>query len=150
MRVALVLALALPLAGPAAAQGRCLLGCEQVTTGAEAATRAQAALGLILPPEATVVGLVEGGFQDAFVQLRVDVAEDGLDAVLKSLGADRAAVRTGPDAGLGPAGPSWWEEARQGELRFAPATLPGFAFAVVGVGQGKGSGWTLLVWAFQT
>lgn len=144
------LALALALAGPAAAQDRCLATCDEVTTGTEAAARAPAALGVALPPGAAVVGLVEGGFQDAFVQVRIEVPRDGLEAALKSLGTHPAALRPDPDAGLGPPGPAWWEDARQGDLRLAPAALPGFAHAVVAVTPGDGSGLTLLLWAFQT
>jgi hypothetical protein len=144
------LVLALALAGPAAARDRCLAACDEVMTGAEAAARAQSALGVALPPGAAVAGLVEGGFQDAFVQARIEVPRDGLDAALKSLGTHPAALRPDRDAGLGPPGPAWWEDARQGELRLAPAAFPGFAHAVVAVTPGDGSSLTLLLWAFQT
>lgn len=147
MRALLV---ALCLGGPAAAQDRCAVACDQVTTGAEAAARAEAALGVALPPGATVVGLVEGGFQDAFVQARIEVERGAMEAVLKRLGIDRTLVRPQPGADLGPPGPEWWEEARRKDPWLATATLPRFAYAVVGVAPGAGKGFTLLVWAFQT
>ncbi len=147
MRAAVVLALA--LAGPAAGQDRRLVACDEVTTGAEAAARAQAALGVDLPPGATVIGLVEGGFQDAFVQARIEVA-GSLDAVLRTLGTNQAALGPDPAAHLGPTGPAWWEDARRRKLRIAPAALPGFARATVAVAPGEEADWTLLLWAFQT
>ncbi len=148
MRAALLLILA--LVGPAAAQDRCIAPCDEVTTGVEAAARAEAAPGVVLPPDATMIGPVEGGFQDAFVQARVDVEPGATPVALKRLGIEPTAIRPGRGADLGPPGPAWWQEARRTDLLFVPATLPGFAHAVVGVRPGDGTGYTLLIWAFQT
>lgn len=143
------LLLALSLAGPAVAQDRCIAACAEVTTEAEAAKRAQAALGLALPTGATVVGLVEGGFQDAFVQARIEVERSAMDALLKRLGIERTMARPSPDAYLGPPAPAWFEDVRSRDPWFAPATLSRFAHAMVGVAPGEGTGFSLLLWAFQ-
>lgn len=149
------LLLAISLAGPLAAQDRCAVACDVVTTGQEAAARAEAALGAALPEGAAAVGLVEGGFQDAFVQARLEVEREAMAATLKRLGVERATVGPRPVLDLGPPGPPWWEEARRGGpgsgLWFGPASLPRFAHAAIGMGpSGDGEGYTVLVWAFQT
>ena len=146
----------LSLAAPAVAQDRCIVACDVVTEGADAAARVEAVLGIPVPPEAEVVGLVEGGFQDAFAQARFEADGPALDALLAAIGAKRGdlTLRDDPYASpyAGDDGPSWWDVTGTRKILGAEGALPGYAYTTLLARppRGERARWTVYLWAFQT
>jgi hypothetical protein len=145
--------LALPLAAlarPAAAG--CLIFCDEaVREGAEATAAFTALLGSDLPEGATVTHLLEGGFQDGFVQVRLDASPTAADTLLARLGTARDRLQPGTGQGFGATAADWWPEPTDRLLR-GEVRLAHFAFAeaaLAGPGGGSASE-TLFLFAFET
>lgn len=145
-----LLVLALLTARPAAAI--CLsLSCDTEYSRAEATERLSAMLGA-LPEGVEVERLLQGGFQDVFVQARLSVDEAGLRAVLDWAQVSKGDLRSGTSPYLGPEGPAWFDWARQDGLRMAEGlTDVGRELAVAVAPDPEAPGrWRVFLYAFAT
>lgn len=145
---ALLLALAWAL--PAAAQDRCLVACDEATEGLEAAERLAVHLDYPLPDSVQVVGLVEGGFQDAFIQARLEVPEGDLTRLLSDLALDPAELAPRRSESFGPTGFGWWDAETRDGLLVGYGDLNAYDWTLVGVTPSDEGVTTVYLWAFQT
>jgi hypothetical protein len=149
--IALALAAALA-AGPARTEEACwLLGCDDVSRGEAAAALLRHDLGGPLPPGTKVVGLLQGGFQDRFVQARLSVEEADLPALLATLRVSEADLAPTDAPYLGPSAPAWFDwEAREG-LRVGNGWTGTLAHVTVAVAPDRAdpNRWVVYLWGFQ-
>lgn len=143
------LLLALALGAPCSAQDRCIVACDATSTGPEAADRLALHLDHPLPGGVAVVGLVEGGFQDAFIQARLEVPAANLGRLLRDLALDPAGLAPRADEDFGPPGPAWWDPENEDGLVVGHGNLDAFASTLMGVVPGE-TATTVYLWAFQT
>ena len=119
---------------------------------AEAQARLEGWLGAALPPGSEVEHLREGGFQDTFVQARLEVDEAGVAMLLGALGLAAADLRPAGPRHDPEADPPWWNwQGREG-LKGAEGSLPDLPFASLHLAPvpGEPGRWTAFLWAFQT
>ncbi len=143
-----VLALIATFAGPA--QALCLLGCDAEITGVEATARLADLLGAPLPPGAKVLGLVEGGFQDAYLQARVSVSEPEFGQLLALMGVKRSDLSATTTPDLGPPAPAWFDPRVSEDLRSAIGDIPSFAYVTIVVAPEPDDRYSMWIWAFRT
>lgn len=146
-----VLALALVLAATAA-EAQCFLACDEVHFGAEAVQRLRFDLGGPLPDGTKVVGLLEGGFQDRFIQARLSVEEKDLDTLLSALHVERADLAASSEPYLGGNGPAWFDwEGREGLVVTEGWTGSLDHVTVAAAPDAEGPRrWVVYLWGFQT
>ena len=147
------LALAVPVLS-APAQAGCLIVCPK--NGEVPAARAPATfariLGQPLPGEVALEGMIDGGFQDRFIQVKLRATGDGLARLLSILKVDPAAMGPMGDrqTTINPA--AWWDIDARPDLLGADAALAGFPHAFVARARDPDDAarWVVYVLAFQT
>jgi hypothetical protein len=152
---ALAAMLALPLATPPQpARAGCLIFCpknDEVPAARAAQTFARV-LGQPLPKGVIVLGMIDGGFQDRFIQVKLRATDAGAVAVLAALGVAPAAMgpMDGRQTTINPA--AWWDIDTRPDLRGTDARLAGFpyAFAARARDPADPARWLVYVLAFQT
>lgn len=135
--------------------------CEQhkVTQGPEAATRLAGYLGGPLPDGVVVSHLLEGGFQDSFIVVRLEANDPGLQQFVKLLGLTDEQFFTRNDAET--AGqvldgaaekPDWWDWQTTTDLRVAKTETPALPFLSVGLASKPGvlDRYVIYLWGFET
>lgn len=128
------------------------LGCDRVTADpAKVRALAEAELGIALPDGVTTIGAREGGFQDRFVQIRLDATDAGLRSLLDALGLARADLIPGGAGDIGPpGGPGWAEAPAEGieTTQFAPPHLAYMNLSIAPAPAPTGGGNHWRVWLF--
>jgi hypothetical protein len=153
MRFLLVLCLvsAMPISGAAMAQ--CLIFCDEtISDPAEALRILESDLGATVPEGITVIGMIEGGFQDRFIQAKLLGDRAAVEAILSPHGASLATLMPSPTPYLGPDGPEWWDWQDAGDLAMLgtkTATLPYLIIAVRPDPATKGM-FLIYLWGFET
>ena len=143
---------------PAPAHAGCLIFCPKndEVPAARAAPTLSSVLGQPLPDGVAVLGMIDGGFQDRFIQVKLTANASGLTQLLSLLKVD--------DNAFGPLGDrqttinaaTWWDIDAHTDVTAADATLPGFAYAFVARAhdlpdsQAGDRTWTLYILAVQT
>lgn len=126
-------------------------GPDLVYWGAEAEIAFELAAGFELPPEARVIAMLDGGFQDRFLQTKLSVATDNVDVLLSTFGTSRAA--------LIPAAPNpfqsdleWWDLSSHATVLSGEIRLGSFTSARLSLVDDPGSPGMVLVYiiAFDT
>ncbi len=137
-----------------AGAAQCLLFCdEEILPPEQAAETFAADLGQPLPEGVTVLGMVNGGFQDRFIQVKLRAGDDAaLQALLSALQVDPAALAAPEAAQLTITSAPFWDIEGAEDLRIATGTMAGFAHATVAVApdpEDAGARFVYLI-AFQT
>jgi hypothetical protein len=128
--VALVIGLVI---GTTPAAARCLLFCwNGELAPAEAVAVFERDLGAALPPGVTVLGMIDGGFQDRFVQIKLGADKVSTAALLVLLHADtkRPLAQGWHQTTITQA--RWWDIDTHADIMLYDARLGRFAYAVVG------------------
>jgi hypothetical protein len=145
------LLLAASLAQPA--QAFCFLGCDsEISKPAAAKAALETQLGQTIPDSVTVEHILQGGFQEKFIQVRISTDQDGAEALLALLGVPPDPVTPLDPLQLGPSGPEWWTPQAEIALFGGPGTIPGYAETIVGIAPFPGTydQVTIYIFAFQT
>jgi hypothetical protein len=138
------------LAAPAAAQDRCLLDCDEHLFGADAVLRAEELLDMPLPEGVEVTVVHEGGFQDPFLQLRLEVPKAETERVVALLGGTLAEFAPLSTETFGPGGSAWWDVETRGGVRAGRGDLNTYDWTMIGVSEPRHGRRSIYVWAFQT
>ncbi len=109
-------------------------------------------LGMPLPEGAVLTGMIDGGFQDRFIQVRLSATDDGAKALLGALDVDAAAMEPPSGEQLTIAGAAWWDIADRPGLTVARARLGTFAYALAARARDPDdtARWLIYVIAFET
>lgn len=140
--------------GAGASDAGCLVFCPkngELTPAAAAQTLARD-LGKDLPPGVTVLGMIDGGFQDRFVQVKLGADMQGTLSLLAALSADvkkplqLGEVQTTVDEA------DWWDIDTRPDLVLVKASLGRFPYVIVGwaADPADTSRWLIYVLAFET
>jgi hypothetical protein len=142
------------LAMAEAASAGCLIGCppNDEVPAAEAGTRFAEATGLSLSAGTRLVGMIDGGFQDRFIQVKLSADEAGAAKLLDALGLTEAAFGSPDGSQLTIAEASWWDVEAHPGLVLAPVKLDGFAYGHLARTRDpdEGGRWLFYLLAFQT
>lgn len=130
-RLLLLALAALPLA-PARAD--CLRGACDF----DAAALIEAETGQPLPDGTRIVGALMGGFQDRFVQIRLEMTPEGLSALTATLQAGAGGKPQDFQLELQPA--PWWDLPARPEVTIGPARFGHFAFAFIAFAPATAAG----------
>ncbi|MCB6177316.1 hypothetical protein LHP98_04135 [Rhodobacter sp. Har01] len=125
-RRSLLLALAVLHCAPARAD--CLRG----TCDLDAIALIEAETGQPLPRDTEVIGALQGGFQDRFVQIRLEMSGEGLDLLTKALKADSTGKPQ--DFQLEISKAPWWDLPARSDIAIGEAKFGHFAFAFIAFG----------------
>lgn len=103
------------------ATARCLFFCAdpEIIAPDKAAAVFARDIGAALPEGVAVVGMLEGGFQERFIQVRLRATPAGLDTLLGLRKLTRVDLKSGGAVDLGPEQPDWWDVAKAKNLRAA-------------------------------
>lgn len=109
-------------------QAGCLFFCDEndEVPPAQAGPALEAVLGAPLPPGLQVTGMIDGGFQDRFIQVRLRGSADGAAALWPLLGIDPATMRSPDGMQLTIAEADWWDVETRADALAALAVLRGF------------------------
>ncbi|MFN4201614.1 MAG: hypothetical protein ACK4GM_00980 [Tabrizicola sp.] len=88
-------------------------------------------LGRPFPEGVTLTGVLQGGFQDQFVQIRLSVAPEVLDEILQALGTSREALVPDPPLQREIVAADWWKLDDRQDVQGAEVTFGHFAHAAV-------------------
>jgi hypothetical protein len=132
LHLALALGMATLLAA-APAGARCLIFCNDIVQPEEAAAVFARDLGRALPAGVAVVRMIDGGFQDRFVQIKLRADAEGTAALLAALKVDtlRPLAPGSRHATITEA--RWWDINAHADLALYEARLGRFAHAEVAV-----------------
>ncbi len=131
-RRALVLALTVLAAPPA--QAGCLIFCgDPDLDPADALDRFEVELRNPLPGGVTLIGMIDGGFQDRFIQVRLTATAEGAEALLNLMQQSLATLgtRTAPLTGAEKA--QWWDADTFSTMQTGQAKLDGFYETRIGI-----------------
>lgn len=116
------------------AQSDCLLFCdEKELSPAKAIIVFNGDLGAPLPDGVKMVGMLEGGFQDRFIQVRLTATASGVDALMALRGKKVADLTDGAAFDFGPERPIWWDVGNRSDLKGADFGSPSLANLMIGV-----------------
>lgn len=82
-----------------------------------------------LPEGVVLTGMIDGGFQERFIQVRLTATEDGAAALLSMLNVAPEAMKPAPGRDLAFTEVDWWDTADRPDLTIAEARLGTFAAA---------------------
>ncbi|GHC44023.1 hypothetical protein [Neogemmobacter tilapiae] len=147
-----VFLVALLLMTPMLAQGQTLFGGPTVVDDpTKAADYVQTESLIPLVEGVTVLGVVDGGFQDRFVQIKLEVPDDvTLRRVLDSLAVTPDGFVPGENAQMTIAAAPFWNPDEYAPMPVAQGRLLGFSFVNVGLARPEKSRTLLFILAFQT
>jgi hypothetical protein len=109
-----------------------------------------AELGQPLPPGVAFTGVLQGGFQDVFVQIRLAVPRGALDPMLAALGTSSAALIDDPPLGRSIVNADWWGLEGRRFVRGGAARFGHFPYAAVFIAPEPDGSHSLWLIAFQT
>lgn len=129
----------------------CLLGCDTVFTGDQAARNVEIALDAELPEGVTVPAMLIGGFQDRFVQIRLETPPEILPQVLTLFSADVDALNDAETVTMTASAADWWDVDARRDLRVTDGELEAFTFVGIAVANNRSQGGlTVYVFASQS
>jgi hypothetical protein len=142
----------LMLMTPMTAQGQSLWGGPTILNDpAKAVEYVQAESLIPLIEGVTVLGVVDGGFQDRFVQIKLEVPDDvTLRKVLDSLAITPDGFVPSENAQLTIAPAAFWNPDEYKPMPVAQGRLLGFSFVNIGLARPMKSRTLLFILAFQT
>lgn len=139
---------------PKCADAGCLFLCRDngelsLTEAAEVFT---GDLGKSLPSGVTVLGMIDGGFQDRFVQVKLGSDTAGAIALMAALRADPARALPPGTAQTTVASADWWDIDTHPDLVLFEARLGRFPHVIVGraADPEDPARWLIYVFAFET
>ena len=142
----------LMLMTPMQAQGQGLWGSPTIVDNpAKAAEYVQSEKLIALTQGVKVLGVVDGGFQDRFIQIKLEIPDDvTLRKVLDSLAVTPDGFVPGDNAQMTIAPASFWNPDEYAPMPVAQGRLLGFAYVNVGLARPEKSRTLLFILAFQT
>ncbi len=123
-------------------------GPDTLTTDPQSnASYVEASLGQPLPPGVVVDGILEGGFQERFVYIKMTAPETELHSIFDLLAVDNTTFReTGP-AQSGIDAP-WWTINQHPGLFIAPATFGHFPQATISLAPDPADATVIFIYLF--
>lgn len=141
----LPIALIAALATPALPVRADCIGCGPGTQDWMAAE-----LGQPLPEGVAFTGVLQGGFQDVFVQIRLSVPRGALDGMLALLGTSEDRLIKDPDLNRSIVDADWWGLEGRRFVRGGPASFGQFPYAAVFIAPETDGSHSLWLIAFET
>jgi hypothetical protein len=146
---------------PAPARAGCLIFCpaNDEVRPFRARRAFERVLGQPLPDGVGVEGMIDGGFQDRFIQVKLKATDEGLSRLLGILKVDPASFGPMGDRQTTISPAMWWDIDTRTDLVGADATLDGFPYAFVARASPDANPirppdapreWLIYILAFQT
>jgi hypothetical protein len=143
--------LAFMCAGPV--QAGCLIFCDAgLISPTDARAALEAELGAALPAGVNVVSMLEGGFQDAFIEVELTGTVEGGNALLAMMRIDPAQLPPMTGEGFGATATPAWSLRNEAALRGAEGWLGHFAVARAAVSTAPDADglMRIFIFAFET
>lgn len=148
-----ILLLPAPVAGAALpVSAGCLIACDEDLTVDAATAMLEQELGTALPVGVRVTHALHGGFQDGFLQVRIEATQAGAEALLALMGLQPAAMPPATAPRFGASQADWWQPQSEAGLQEGAGKLGHYAATWVGVAvrPGPGGHVTLYLFAYET
>ncbi len=96
--------------------------------------------------------MIEGGFQDRFIQAKLQGDRASVEAILSSFGASLATLLPAPTPYLGPDGPEWWDWQDAGDLAMLETRTAALPYLTIAVRPDPATQGMFLIylWGFET